>query len=452
MVLEEILAKSEGKTLEFKLNTHSKERILASVIAFANSSGGQIVIGIEDQAKQVIGVSSPYLEEERLASFIYDSVTPALVFNIEIFPWRKTHIVIVDVPISGARPHYIRSKGVETSCYVRAGSTNRLADAAMRSSIQKSLSVQSYDEEVCYGSSESDLDMATCHQAFSSIRLIMDNDVFSLGLAHKEGRQVVPSIGGVILFSQNRERFLPDAWLKAGCFKGMDRTIIADTVDIHDYGINWVEHGMQFIRRHLKVGLDIEGLRHTEQWEIPQAALREALVNAVIHADYMVSGSPLRISIFDDRVEIENPGLLPSGLSLDDMKAGYSKVRNRVLARVFRELKQTEQWGSGVQRIVNLCKDFGLREPSFEEIIDRFRVTLFRYRTYPVGLDVLGESIMNALKNAGQASTSELSKTVSYSEKTVRKRLNLLIEKGLVQEISRNPKDPRKKFVLSQKV
>ena len=96
----------------------------------------------------------------------------------------------------------------------------------------------------------------------------------------------------------------------------------------------------------------------------------------MVHADYSLRGAPIRVSVFDDRVEVASPGLLPVGLTVDDLREGTSKVRNRVIARVFQELGLVEQWGSGVPRMMTACRDAGLAEPELDEIATQFRVTL----------------------------------------------------------------------------
>lgn len=138
----------------------------------------------------------------------------------------------------------------------------------------------------------------------------------------------------------------------------------------------------------------------------PYTAIREAVINAIVHADYSLAGSPIRIAIFDDRLEIENPGLLPFGLR--DIKEGISKIRNRVIARVFRELGFIERWGSGVQRILSECYNAGLIEPRFEEIGMHFRVTFYKEQINPRLLDDVDTLIVDALRKNGQLSTKIL--------------------------------------------
>jgi len=129
---------------------------------------------------------------------------------------------------------------------------------------------------------------------------------------------------------------------------------------------------MDFIRKHLWQGQVIEGVRRRETLTIPPVALREVLINAVVHADYAQTGAPFRISLFENRLEIENPGLLPLGMTVEDLPQGVSKLRNRIIARVFKEIGLVEHWGSGIQRMRAACLDAGLPEPCFEEVGMRF--------------------------------------------------------------------------------
>lgn len=121
---------------------------------------------------------------------------------------------------------------------------------------------------------------------------------------------------------------------------------------------------------------DFSEIQRKDVWSIPLLILREAVINALVHADYSLQGSPIRIAFFDDRIEIENPGILVPGMTVDAMKRGVSKLRNRAIACVFRELNLIEQWGSGVSRIFREAEKQGLAEPLIEEIGIHLRVTI----------------------------------------------------------------------------
>ena len=166
-----------------------------------------------------------------------------------------------------------------------------------------------------------------------------------------------------------------------------------------------------------------------------------------MHADYAQRGAPIRIALFDDRLEIENPGLLPFGLTIDDLARGVSKLRNRVMGRVFRELGFVEQWGSGAQRMMAACRESGLPPPRWEEIGTRLRVTL-RLKTddAPVGDDPKDSAILDTLSDGDGKSTREIADAVGVSTRTVRKRLVRLVEIGRVREIGSGPNDPKRRY------
>lgn len=104
----------------------------------------------------------------------------------------------------------------------------------------------------------------------------------------------------------------------------------------------------------------IKGAHRIDRWTAPIIALREAIINAIVHANYAEKGAPIRVAVFDDRIEVENPGILPFGLTIEDILRGVSRLRNRVMGRVFHELGLIEQWGSGIQRMTAACKDAGV--------------------------------------------------------------------------------------------
>ena len=123
-------------------------------------------------------------------------------------------------------------------------------------------------------------------------------------------------------------------------------------------------------------GADFSEIRRKDLWSIPVGILREVVINALVHADYSHRGAPIRVAFFDNRIEIESPGLLLPGLTIEDIKQGVSQIRNPVIARVFRELELVEQWGSGIPGIFRIAKAENLPEPSVEELAGRIRFTV----------------------------------------------------------------------------
>ena len=181
--------------------------------------------------------------------------------------------------------------------------------------------------------------------------------------------------GGMLLFGKKEEKEMvfPDAWVQCGRFIGKDKADIFDHIEIHEHLPVAVERVMEFLKKHAMRGADFSELRRRDVWSIPLTILREAVVNAFVHADYSQMGAPIRVAFFDDRIEVENPGILLPGLTVEDMLQGVSKIRNRVIARVFRELNLIEQWGSGVRRMFKEAEALGLPEPEIVEVGMRVR-------------------------------------------------------------------------------
>ena len=160
-------------------------------------------------------------------------------------------------------------------------------------------------------------------------------------------------------------------------------------------------------------------------------------------------GAPIRLAIFDDRIEIENPGLLPFGLTIDEIRQGVSRLRNRVIGRVFHELRLIEQWGSGIQRMTSACQDAGLQPPKLEEIGMHFRVTIFSTRVRQPHADKTDQRILALFGDGKARSTSVVAKHAGLSQRATLTRLKSLVSRGLLVEISTGPHDPRRQYLLA---
>lgn len=451
MELSRILAQPEGKTLEFKQDLSSPDRLLRTVVAFANTSGGILIIGVQDRTGRVLGITDPLAEEERLANLLSDGVAPTLVPDVEVVPWRKAQVLALKIHPSPLRPHYVRRLGPDSGVFVRVGSTNRQADEALIEELRRYVRNEAFDERAMPELSPEAIDFRAASESFAEIRRLRNKDLLTLRMTTEHQGRLVPTIGGVLLFGKDRERYFPDAWIQAGRFEGLDRRRILDTAEIRGHLQEAVEEAIRFVRRNTAREAVIEGARRADRWTFPLSAVREAVVNAVVHADYSQSGSPIRVSIFADRMEVENPGLLPFGLTVDDIRGGISKLRNRVLGRVFHELGLIEQWGSGIQRMTAACLDAGLPAPEFEEIGTHFRVKVLATRGGPPTLDELEDKIVAALRAAGVAlSTKQIAKAIERSDRTARTRLARLAERGVVAQVGTGPFDPKRVYFLTE--
>ncbi|MDP1880943.1 MAG: putative DNA binding domain-containing protein [Parachlamydiaceae bacterium] len=449
IMIEDYIVQGESKTLEFKENFHAKAKILAITIAFSNTSGGRIIIGIQDKTKHVIGVDNPHKIGEAIANMLHDTVEPRIIPNIEIIPFRNTHLVVIEVYPSSMRPHFERGKGKDLSTYIRIGSTTRRADQELISIIERSVLVSSFDEELCPGTQFDNLDFEYAKELFSSYRSLAQKDLVSLGICRKEREKVTPTVGGILLFSPQRLEFFPDAWIQIGCFGGTDKSEIVATYRLTSYPAQAIDECLNIMKNNMRVGLKIKNIQHEEVWEIPKIALRESIINVVVHTDYSLRGAPIRVSIFTDRIEIENSALLQWGLTINDIKSGVSKLRNQVIGRVFHELGIIEQWGSGIMRMISVCLEYGLPEPIFEEIGARIRITFFKQKTAKMTLDPIDREIIDFIKINEAAATQEIVILTNRSRRSIINRLSRLVDAGLLIEIALSTNDPRKKYKIA---
>jgi ATP-dependent DNA helicase RecG len=442
------LKRPEGKTLEFKRDLSSPDGVLRTVVAFANTAGGTLLIGVEDATRHVRGMRDPLVAEERLSSLVSDSILPRIAPDISIVPWRNTHLLAVQVHPGAARPHYLKREGVERGVYVRVGSTNRRADREMTDELRRYARGEGYDEQPVPGLDSEALDFRAASELFAPVRKLRRADLDTLRLVTTHQGRKTPTVGGILLFGAERARHFPDAWIQAGRFRGTDKAHIIDHTEIRSLPVHGIEAAIAFVQKHSLRGAQIGTVRRRETWTLPPVALRETIINAVAHADYAQRGAPVRVAIFDDRVEVENPGILPFGLTVEDLHRGVSRLRNRVIGRVFHELGLIEQWGSGIQRMAAACRAAGLAPPVLEEIGNRFRVTLRTARHAPPVVDATDQAILDALAGDAGLSTQAIASRIQLTPRATRTRLARLVERGLVREIGTSAQDPQRRYYL----
>ncbi len=174
------------------------------------------------------------------------------------------------------------------------------------------------------------------------------------------------------------------------------------------------------------------------------------MINSILHADYSTKRSPIQVAIFDDRLEITNPGPLPFGLSLETALSGVSQFRNKVLGRVFRELHLIDQWDSGLNRISDICRQQQINPPKFEELDHFFRVTLYPRTAKIVPIQPWHIPIIEHIQQNNKISAMEAEKLWKVTRRTATTRLKKMCQEGLLVELSTGAFDPYKTFILAE--
>ncbi len=373
--VREILSLPEGKTIEFKRDLSSMRPILKTLVAFANTAGGTLLIGRDDSGA-IIGVDDVFDTEEKIASAIADNIHPPLMPEIEITSLEGKAVIIIRVA-HWRGPFYLKNRGPEEGVYIRLGSTNRVAGPELIAELKRSISNTSFDQLPCPDIDISGLDMNRIKQAFSNVgRRVDQKKLETLGILIPYSGKLVCSNGGLILFGQNqlREKYFPNAKVRCARFQGSDKVDFIDQYDSEGTIVEAMRDIPNFIRRNTRLGAQIDQIQRKDISEYSLIAIREVLTNALVHADYSIHGMNPRVAIFSDRLEIENPGMLPFGYTLEEFIAGVSHIRNKVIARVFRELHLMEEWGTGYRRITEACHAGGYPNPVWEELGTAIRV------------------------------------------------------------------------------
>lgn len=448
MEIEKLLTQNEGKTLEFKENLRSISGILKTIVAFANTAGGTVIIGIEDQTKKIVGIDNALREEERLTSTISDSIAPLIVPDIEIRTYRNKEIILIHIPhIAG--PYYLKNTGPEKGVYIRFGSTNRVVDQTMLQSLKLFAKNMTFDQ-LPYLQTKGTLDWDFINSVFSKIdKKVTEQKVEMLELITKHSGKKFSSVGGIILFGVHRAHLFPDAIVRCARFLGNDRVNILDSIDIRSYPAIAIEETIRFIERNTGIKSEIGRIYRTDIPEYPPIAIREAIINAILHADYAITGTTITVAIFDNRIEITNPGGLIFGQTLQRALTGSSKIRNTVIAYTFRELKLIERWGSGLQRIIEASTQRGLKNPLFEDYGTEFRVTLYNEQSREPVLDTSQKQLLTYLKKKRKITTKEAAQLWKITPRNALVRLKYLTEIGLLKKVGTSKKDPRSGYILT---
>lgn len=448
MDIKALLNQQESKTLEFKRDLSSLKPILKTIVAFANTAGGILIIGKEDGGK-ITGISDIQKQQDKLANAIADNIRPKHLFpEFEFYTTRKKDLLIVQVHHL-PEPFYLKQEGALNGVYLRLGATTRQAPPEFIAEIKRRKSNQYFDEEPCFKADKEDLNMDLIKMIFQhKNQKLTEAKLRSLQiLCHYDGK-VYPTNGGIILFGKNDERlsYFPNTEISCARFSGKTKAEFIDRLDLVDSSLISIEEVPKFIRRNTTMSAQFGDIKRKDIPQYPVKAIREVLLNALMHANYELRGSRFFVAIYDDRLEIQNPGSFPPGMTIEDFKAGISKIRNPMVARIFREKESLEAWGSGYQRICDICEEGDYPVPEFEEVGPVIRVTF-----YPVGrkdkqsskrMTDAGEAltlrqieILAILEKHGALSTKEIHAHLKkpLSERSVRDQLNQLDKLGKIR-------------------
>ncbi len=426
---------AEDQTLEFKRQW--TDRALEDLAAFANTDGGTLLLGIRDDG-EIVGARTDDRELQRIANTIaaHLGITP----SIRVVEMHGRHPV-VEIRVDPA-PGLISCGGRYLR---RVGSTNRdfsPDELARHALIRSGKTWDSLPSE--WTLEEVDPEALRRFARLAQARLPyfdpsnLEQSLRNLDLL--EGERLKNA--GVLLFGKRPQRLFPLAQVRIGIFRG------TEILDSHDFtGTLWdqLDGAMERFRQVLKVRFDIrveepslEGLQRKEIWEYPLEALREAVVNALIHRDYTYPAD-IQIRLEEDRLQVWNPGELPPPLTPEALYGPHSSVlRNPLIAQAFHFAGVIERWSTGTTRILQLCRDQGLPDPEFANWQGGVRVVFSKDPYTPERLRRMGlnERQIKAVlyvKEHGEISNRDYRRLTGISDETARQELMALVKRNLFQ-------------------
>lgn len=353
----------ENKTTEFK--REYVDDIKNTVVAFANSDGGTLYIGINDDGS-VCGVQNVDDTMLRVTNAVRDAVRPDITMFVECRNevMEGKPIVSVTVQRGTARPYYLHGKGIRPEgVYVRQGaSTVPATDAAILNMIKETSgdsyeSARSLNQDLTFDEAAAFFKkrkVAFGKSQMRTLHLIGEDDNYT-NLAFLLSDQCTHTI-------------------KLAVFEGSKKTVFKDRCELSGSILGQLNEAFAYIDRYNRTRAEFAGLDRVDMRDYPPEAVREALLNAIVHRDYSFRGSTL-ISIFEDRIEFVTIGGLVKGITLDDVKLGVSVLRNQNLANVFYRLRLIEAYRTGILKINEAYDDYD-RKPLIETTDNAFKITL----------------------------------------------------------------------------
>jgi len=379
--VQTLLNHGRDEKLEWYDESITTDKIAHTLMAMANGYGGKLIMGIDNQDKpDVIGVKKVQESVDRIINAAL-SLTPSLIIPLpQATEVSDKSVVIAEIP--AGMPHVY---SVEGRYLHRQGTSN----TAMTPRDLHRLLIQrgeiSFESEITYGATLEDIHWDKVKAYARSISSNNDKDhkefLYRRGCLADNAGSLRPTNAGMLLFGKETQRFVRGSEITAVRFAGKTMGDTFNRQDLMGTLPEQMRKAETFLVDHLRKGVTLKGtMERQEVYEYPMEAARELVVNAVAHRDYSITGDGIRLFIFQDHLEIHSAGTLPGPVTIANIKdERYS--RNPVIVQILSDMGFIERLGYGVDRVLELMKSQGLREPDFSETDGGFRVVLFNQKT-----------------------------------------------------------------------
>lgn len=365
-----------------------------SLSAFGNTHGGVIVFGVEekkDKTLEVTGNIDVAQLQENMTNLSANDMSEVLRLDYHIITLSSKKILAVYVPEckNRTKPYYFKELGMPRGAYIRDGNTDRQITKEEMTSYVRNAQVDDFDRNCADEISKDDLSLekiekflqdsaAKTKREFKPV--VVDDAVLkNIGIIRDCNEKLRPTVAGYLIFARNDpqnkiqfERYI----IRCVRYKGSGvHTDILDKADIMGTLDEQIDDMHSFILKNIKKSAEIVGTKRVEKYEYPEEAIREIVANAVIHRDYRITETYTQINIFEDRIEVFNPGNLPPGVTVENIKDAQVS-RNKIIAARLNEMDYLEEYGRGINIVFTKMSEWGLLPPVFKNTSNSFKVIL----------------------------------------------------------------------------
>ena len=427
--LHTILKQGEGETLEFKSSFNNE--VIETLVAFANTKGGSVIIGISPK-QQLIGVDINEESVQNWVNEIKNKTTPVIVPDVDILKSQGKTFIRLSVKEYPIKPVATRGK------YFK-----RVLNSIHLLQIKEVVNMHLKTFNISWDYQLSDLfkiDDISFDKVQKSIDLynqsgLQTNDDPLTFLSKKDlFRDGKLSNAAYLLFHKNPSVITT---IELGRFQ--DDITIKDTDRTKEDILTQVDQVIGFVKKHINKEVIITGeARNTQRWQYPLEAIREIVLNMIVHRDYRSSADSI-VKVYDNKIEFFNPGTLPDEITVDDLLANtYKSIpRNKLIVDFFKDLQLIEKYGSGIQRVIQLIKNYGLPEPEFENISGGFMVTV--YSSKDVTKDVTKDDriaiISKLIAQNPQITIDETADYLQVNRRTILRDIEYMQKQKLIKRI-----------------
>ena len=320
-MVEDTMFSGESKNIEYKVSLSDKnEKYMKTIVAFANTQGGKLIVGVDDKTHQVVGVENDMLFPlmDGIANAVSDSCEPQIIPDIEPQTIDGKTVIVVTVEAGKNRPYYLKSRGKDNGTYIRVAGTSRQAFPEKIKELEMEGARISWDELTCVGYPVSEEATEKLCRDIEKFRKKAGMSKHSVKKEQLINWKILKQSEGQLRATNAYALLTSDyfSFSKTQCavFKGTDRAVFLDKREFTGPIYTQIEEAVDFVLRNIRLGATIDGLVRKEKYELPPKAIRKMIINAHCHRN-LLDESCIQVAVYDDRLEVTSPGGLYNGLT-----------------------------------------------------------------------------------------------------------------------------------------